>query len=215
MNKKYNITIFASYIGYIVQAIVNNLTPLLYVQFSNEFSFAKWQITLIIVVNFAIQILIDYFSSKFAIKLGYRKCTLIAHSLSLVGLILLGVLPYLISPFIGIVISVLFMAIGGGFIEVVVSPIVDALPSNNKSGTMSLLHSFYSWGHILVVLLATGFFYFIGIEHWKYLPFIFVIFPLLNLFLFAICPLEQQKGDETPLSVKGVFKQKYFIFLLQ
>ncbi len=213
MKQNYKVTTFAAYIGYIVQAVINNLLPLLYVQFSNEFAFEKWQITIIIFISFIVQMLIDSLSTGLVIKLGYRKCTILSHAFTLVGLLSLVFLPYTINSYLGILISVLFMALGGGFIEVLISPIVDAIPNKNKSGSMSLLHSFYSWGHILTILLSTFYFKIFGIINWRWLPFIFIIFPLLNIILFSICPIATQQGDKDPMNLKDVFKMKYFIIL--
>lgn len=215
MGKKYRLTIAGSYIGYVTQAIVNNFTPLLYVFFNDSFNISTAQISILVFVNFFIQIIVDTMSANIALKIGYRRSAIIAHALSGFGLILLCFLPYIINPFVGIIISVLFMASGGGFIEVIVSPMVEALPLDNKSGAMSFLHSFYCWGHIAVVVIASLFFLFYGIDNWRYLSIFFALVPLLNIIILVVCPIETLKGDTKPLKAKGIFTLKgFFIFFL-
>ena len=216
MKNKYASTLVACYIGYMVQAIVNNLTPLLFAQFGTEFSFSASEIAIIIAVNFTVQILVDTLSAGIALKIGYRRSAVAAHLFSVVGLILLGVLPNSgMSPFAGILIATVFTAIGGGFIEVVISPLVEALPLGNKSGAMSFLHSFYCWGHIFVVLFATAYFSIFGIASWKFLPIVLCIIPAINAILLSKCPFETLSGDENPVPYRKIFAFKgFFIFII-
>ena len=173
MKADYKKTMAACFIGYIVQAIVNNFVPLLFVTLQKEYRIPLSKITLLITVNFLIQLLIDLLSAGFIDKIGYRASILLAHICSFAGIIALTVLPELLpDAFIGILISVMIYAIGGGLIEVLVSPIVEACPSDNKEKAMSLLHSFYCWGHVGVVLISTAFFALFGTEHWKILALI-------------------------------------------
>lgn len=158
MKLNYKKTMYACFIGYIVQAVVNNFVPLLFVTFQNSYSISLSKITALITVNFIVQLLIDMLSAGFIDKIGYRASVMIAHIFSASGLILLTVLPELFSDaFIGIVISVIIYAVGGGLIEVLISPIMEACPTENKEKAMSLLHSFYCWGHMGVVLISTAF----------------------------------------------------------
>ena len=183
-------TMTACFIGYIVQAIVNNFVPLLFVTFQTIYNIPLASITLLITINFVIQLLIDAFSAWFIDKIGYKTSIILAHIFSALGLILLIFLPDLIpNHFIGILISVIVYAIGGGLIEVLVSPIMEACPSDNKEKAMSLLHSFYCWGHVGVVLISTIFFAIFSTANWKILTLIWAIIPLLNMILFAIVPI--------------------------
>lgn len=166
MENQYNKTITACFVGYIVQAVVNNFTPLLFLFFQKSYHIPLSQITLLVTFNFGIQLLVDLLSVGFIDKIGYRASMIIAHVLSAAGLILLTVLPEILPvPFIGILIAVMIYAIGGGLLEVLVSPVVEACPSDNKEKAMSMLHSFYCWGHAGVVLISTLFFYLAGIEN--------------------------------------------------
>ena len=120
----------------------------------------------------------DLLSVGFVDRIGYRISIVAAHVLAAAGLALLTVLPEVTAtPFTGILISVMIYAIGGGLLEVLVSPVVEACPSDNKEKAMSMLHSFYCWGHAGVVLLSTLFFYVVGIENWKCWPFCGRSFP--------------------------------------
>ena len=156
--QSYTHTIYASYVGYITQAIVNNLSPLLFLTFSRQFGLSLDKITLITTVNFAVQLAVDLLSAHFVDRIGYRVCIVAAHVFSAAGLVGLALLPWLIpGAYGGILISVVLYAIGGGLIEVMISPIVEACPTEKKDAAMSLLHSFYCWGHLAVILLSTLF----------------------------------------------------------
>ena len=216
MKNQYNKTITACFVGYIVQAIVNNFTPLLFLFFQRSYYIPLSQITLLVTFNFGIQLLVDLLSVGFVDKIGYRASMIAAHGLSAAGLILLIVLPEVLpAPFIGILIAVMIYAIGGGLLEVLVSPVVEACPSDNKEKAMSMLHSFYCWGHAGVVLISTLFFYAAGIENWKILAVIWAMIPIMNAFAFAKVPIAPLMEDgESGLELKELFRMKVFWILL-
>lgn len=158
----------ACFIAYMVQAVVNNFVPLLFVTFQQTYDIPMAKITLLITLNFLIQLVIDLLSAGFVDKIGYRASVILAHICAAAGFVLLTILPEMLSdPFVGILIAVMIYAVGGGLIEVLISPIVEACPTDNKEKAMSLLHSFYCWGHVGVVLLSTAFFASAGINNWK------------------------------------------------
>lgn len=212
IKNNYKATVSACYIGYITQAIVNNFAPLLFVTFNKEFGVSLDKIASIVSINFGIQLIVDLLSAKIVDKIGYRKMIVAAHIFSAAGLAGLGFFPYIVpSHYVGILIATAFSAIGGGLIEVLISPIVQACPVDAKSSAMSLLHSFYCWGHIFVVLLSTGFFAVSGVASWRYLAYIWAIIPILNAMLFSrvtIYPLmaENEKG----MTIKELFKSGTF-----
>ncbi len=208
----YQLTMYACFIGYIVQAIVNNFLPLLFVTFQKTYSIPLTQITLLITLNFGIQLVIDMLSAGFVDKIGYRASTIIAHVCSAAGLVLLTVLPEAFpDPFAGILIAVFIYAIGGGLIEVLISPILEACPTDNKEKAMSLLHSFYCWGHVGVVLISTLFFTLFGIENWKILAVCWAVVPAVNIILFAKAPIYSlHEEGETGLTLKQLFTRKIF-----
>ena len=208
----YQLTMYACFIGYIVQAIVNNFLPLLFVTFQKTYSIPLTQITLLITLNFGIQLVIDMLSAGFVDKIGYRASAIIAHVCSAAGLVLLTVLPGAFpDPFAGILIAVFIYAIGGGLIEVLISPILEACPTDNKEKAMSLLHSFYCWGHVGVVLISTLFFTLFGIENWKILAVCWAVVPAFNIILFAKAPIYSlHEEGETGLTLKQLFTRKVF-----
>lgn len=216
MNNQYRRTITACFVGYIVQAVVNNFVPLLFLTFQRTYAIPLSQITLLVTFNFGVQLLVDLLSVGFVDKIGYRASMVIAHILSAAGLVLLTILPEVLSsPFAGILVAVMVYAIGGGLLEVLVSPVVEACPSDNKEKAMSMLHSFYCWGHVGVVLLSTLFFSVFGIDHWKILAVVWSVIPLCNAFVFVKVPMaELMEEGEEGLRLKELFRIKIFWILL-
>lgn len=216
MKNQYNKTITACFAAYIVQAIVNNFVPLLFLTFQRSYSIPLSQITLLVTFNFGVQLLVDLLSVGFVDKIGYRASMIIAHVLSAAGLVLLTVLPEVMpSPFAGILIAVMIYAVGGGLLEVLVSPVVEACPSDNKEKTMSMLHSFYCWGHVGVVLLSTAFFQVFGIQNWKIMALIWAVIPACNAYVFTKVPIASlMEEGETGLKMNELFRIKIFWILL-
>ena len=189
-------TIYACFTGYVVQAVVNNFVPLLFVTFQREFSLPLSQITLLVTFNFGLQLLTDLASVKFVDRIGYRAGAVLAHLMSAAGLILLTLLPGMMkNSFAGILICVMIYAVGGGLLEVLISPIVEACPTDNKEAAMSLLHSFYCWGHLAVVLLSTLFFSIFGIGHWRVMALLWALVPIVNGIAFLRVPIRTLAED--------------------
>lgn len=215
-SKNYQKTMYACFIGYIVQAVVNNFVPLLFVVFQDSYHIPLSQITALITINFLIQLGVDLLSAGVVDKLGYRTCVLIAHGCAAVGLVLLAFLPDLLpNPFAGILIAVGIYAVGGGLIEVLISPILEACPTKNKEKAMSLLHSFYCWGHVGVVLISTVFFRLAGVGNWRILTVLWALIPVGNLVLFAGAPIYSlHEEGETGLTLRELFTKKIFWILM-
>ena len=216
MNTNYKKTMYACFIGYIVQAIVNNFVPLLFVTFQNSYKISLSQVTALITVNFIIQLLTDMLSAGFIDKIGYRVSAITAHIFAATGLILLTILPEILpDSFLGIIISVIVYAVGGGLLEVLVSPIIEACPTKNKEKAMSLLHSFYCWGHMGVILISTAFFYFFDVTNWRILTLIWAVIPIANIFLFIQAPIYALSDDGNKgMSLKELFSKKVFWILM-
>ena len=206
-------TLYASYLGYITQAIINNLPPLLFVTFQNQFDIPLSKISALITMNFVIQIIVDLISAKYVDRIGYRPSIVAAHVFAVLGLVSLGTLPFLIDPFTGIVIAMLLNAIGGGLTEVLISPIVESLPGDEKAAAMSVLHSFYCWGHMAVVILSTVYFVTVGTDHWQFLPFLWALLPLFNTFLYAFVPMHVLVAEEDKIPLSRLFSAKIFWLL--
>lgn len=216
MDKSYNKTLYACFTGYIVQAIVNNFVPLLFLTFHNTYGIPMTQITLLITFNFGLQLLVDILSITFVDRIGYRASMLIAHICAVTGFVFLTVLPDICgNAFAGLLIAVAVYAVGGGLLEVLVSPIVEACPTKNKEKAMSLLHSFYCWGHVAVVLVSTVFFYLFGIENWRCMAWIWSVIPFANMLLFTRVPIPSLMDEgEKGLSVRQLFGKKIFWVLM-
>ena len=206
-NRKYQKTLAACYLGFITQAIAANFAPLLFLTFQNTYGISLEKIALIPVVFYLTQLFIDLGATKFADKIGYRICVVTSQVVSAAGLVLLAILPEILPlPFLGILIAVIFYAVGSGLVEVLVSPIVEACPFENKDGRMSLLHSFYCWGAVGVILGSTLFFAVFGIEHWQILTLIWALVPLVNIFQFLTCPIERLAEDGESLPLGKLFR---------
>ena len=216
MEKKYNYTIYACFVGYIVQAIVNNFVPLLFLTFHSTYGIPMTQITLLITFNFGLQLLIDLLSVTFVDKIGYRASVVIAHICAAVGFVLLTILPDLCgNAFVGLLAAVTVYAVGGGLLEVLVSPVMEACPTDNKEKAMSLLHSFYCWGHVGVVIISTMFFRLFGIDNWKIMACIWAVVPFANMLLFMKVPIASLIEDGEPgMKIGELFRQRLFWVLM-
>lgn len=215
MKYSYDSTMRACFTGYIVQAIVNNFAPLLFLTFQRTYHIPLQQITLLVTFNFGIQLLTDLLSVAFVDRMGYRASMVLAHILSALGLICLTVLPERMGhPFAGILISVIVYAVGGGLLEVLVSPVVEACPSTHKEKAMSMLHSFYCWGHVGVVLFSSIFFKLAGIENWKLLAVLWAVIPILNALIFTRVPIAPVLSEgEEGMTIVTLFQNRTFWLL--
>lgn len=216
MTLTYKHTKYAAYIGYITQAIVNNLAPLLFVTFNTKYGISLEKIGLLVSINFGIQILVDLLSVKFIDRIGYRVGSVAAHAFAVAGLICLSVLPELMAnKYAALLIATALNAVGGGLTEVLISPIVESLPGDEKESAMSMLHSFYCWGHVAVVLLSTAYFLAFGVDNWRFLPLIWAVVPLFNFFFFMKVPLRVLVEESERVPVKKLFSSGMFwLFLL-
>lgn len=206
MKSKYQKTLIACYLGFITQAITANFAPLLFLTFHRTYQISLGRIAFISTAFFFTQLLIDLFCAKYVDKIGYRKSVVASEIFSAAGLIGLAFLPSLLpDPYVGIMISVIIYAMGSGLIEVLVSPIVEACPFDNKDSVMSLLHSFYCWGSVGVILLSTIFFAIFGIENWRILACIWALIPLFNTFNFISCPIESLTEEGEGFSIRQLF----------
>lgn len=211
MTKNYKRTLAACYLGFITQAIAANFAPLLFLKFHSDYGIPLGKIALISSVFFITQLITDVLCAKFADRIGYRQCAVAAEICSAAGLVGLAFLPELLpDPFVGIIASVIVYAVGSGLIEVLGSPIVEACPFENKDAVMSLLHSFYCWGSVGVILISTLFFAVFGIESWKWLACVWAVIPIVNVFNFAVCPIERLTDDGEGMKISGLLRVPLF-----
>lgn len=215
MIQPYKKTVIACFIGAISQAIIVNFAPLLFVTFQNIFGVPLEEITVLISLNFITQFSTDLIASKYAKRIGYRKCLISAHLMCGVGLVLMAFLPRVINPFAALIMSTIIYAAGGGLLEVLTSPLLEACPTKNKSALMSLMHSFYSWGVVGVVIVSTVFFELFGINNWEIMACIWAIVPLGNIILLSTAPMYEisDSGEDKP-NYKQLFSQKVFWLII-
>lgn len=209
-------TKIACYTGYIVQGIINNIAPLLFVIFSDKFNITLSKLSLLITINFATQLIVDTLSIKFVDKIGYKPLAIISQGIAFLGLASLGVLPHILSnSYLGIVISIILSAIGSGITEVIISPIVESIPGEKKTAEMSLLHSFYCWGQVAVVLLTTIMIKIFGNDLWYIAPIIWSFIPLINTINFIGVPIKPNLTSEekTPF-FKMLFSRQFVLLII-
>lgn len=209
-------TIAAGYISFITQAIVNNFAPLLYVTFQRDWNISLSRLAWLSTYNFLVQLAVDMLSAKFADRIGARRCIVFAHICAAIGLAGLGIFPYILpKPYYGIILAITLYAVGGGLIEVLASPIIEACPTVNKEANMSLLHSFYCWGQMAAVLVSTLFFNIFGIGNWRIMAIIWAVIPAVNAVYFSRVPIAFGEGNESSGGkASEMFKNPVFYILL-
>ena len=208
-------TMIACYMGSITQAIANTLAPLLFLTFERQYGIPLSRIAMLASINFFIQLVVDFFAAKYVDRIGYRASMVAAHIFNVLGIAGLAVFPEICpNAFAGLLISVFFYAVGGGLCEVLVSPIAEACPTEKKDAQMSLLHSFYCWGVVAVVALSTLFFNVFGLENWKILAFLWAVVPFVNIFNFAVVPINSLTGDDEGMGIGKLFRSKLFWLLV-
>lgn len=211
MKLGYKNTIVACFAGSAILAVTNNFTPLLFLTFQNTYGIPLSKITLLVTLNFAVQLIMDLVSAYIGDKVGYRRMIVFAHICGFVGMSSMAILPELVDPFVGLLLSVIIYAIGNGILEVMISPVIEACPTDNKEKAMSLLHSFYCWGYAVVVLLSTVFFAIFGLKNWKILTLIWATFPLVNGIVFCFVPITHLIAEgEKGFTIIELFKNKMF-----
>lgn len=215
MKSKYTVTKLACYVGYVVQAIVNNFLPILFIALQNIYGLSYEQLARIIVFNFITQMFTDFITPKILDFTGYRKAAVLAHISAATGLFLLGILPQVMeNTYLAIIISMIITAFGSGLIEVILSPMVEMLPTSNKAGNMSILHSFYCWGQAFTIIVTTLLVLLFGFGRWYNIPMLWAIIPFVNIFAFLKVPVIEPGKDEKKDSFAVLFKDKRFILFL-
>jgi len=213
MKLTYKHTQKACCLAYVTGAIVNNFAALLYLMFQKSFGITLFQIGFLMGLNFGIQIFVDLLGAKYAQQLGYRCCAVGAFVFAFLGLVMLPLLTaFMQNKFAAIVISISFSAIGSGMLEVIISPITEALPIGEKEAAMSMLHSFYCWGSVLVIGVSSLFFKLFGMENWRIITLIWAMLPLSTLVIFLIVPIRTLPSSHS--GFKGILSSKGFLIFL-
>lgn len=216
MKLTYKHTRIACYAAFVVLAIVVNLVPLFFVSFRRMFGLSLEQLGLLVSVNFCVQLIVDFIAAHYADRLGYRRAMVLSQIFAAAGIVLIGVLPFVgLQPFTGLLLSVACMAVGGGMMEVLVSPMLHALPIQKKDSAMSLLHAFYCWGHVGVVLLSTVFFVLFGRENWRWLSLFWAIVPIITGWLFTRVPILHVIAEgQSAMPMRQLFSHRIFYLFI-
>ncbi len=215
MSSKYTATKLACYVGYIVQAVINNFLPILFIALQDVYGLGYEKLARLIIFNFASQIVVDFISPKFINALGYKNCAVMSQFMAALGLIMMGILPRIMSnTYLAIIISIVVYAVGSGLMEVIMSPIVEMLPSNNKSGNMSFLHSFYCWGQAFTIIVTTLLVSLFGYKGWVNIPLVWAIIPFFNTFSFFKVPIIEPQREEKGDSFKKLVSSKRFVIYM-
>ena len=213
--KNYKKTQLACYLGFVTQAICANFVPLLYLTFHNTYDVSFGMLAMISTCFFVTQLIVDFVCAGIVDKLGYRVCIVAAEVTSGLGLAGLAFIPDMLpSAYVGIIVCVIIYAIGSGLTEVLASPIIEACPFENKETMMSLLHSFYCWGSVAVILGSTVFFAVFGIDNWRILAIIWALIPLYNIYNFVTCPIEPLVEEGKSMTMRELFKTKAFLLFI-
>lgn len=211
MKSKYTVTKITCYIGYVVQAVINNFLPILFIVFQDIYGLGYEKLARLIAVNFITQIITDFLTPKIVNKIGYRKAIILCQAAATTGLLMLGILPRFVSNVYPVIIfSIIVYAFGSGLIEVLFSPVIEHLPIDNKSGNMSLLHSFYCWGQAFTIIVTTALVSFFGYKGWANIPLVWAVLPFIDMLLFIKAPIVEPKEDEKEQGFKELFKNRKF-----
>lgn len=212
----YKSTIRACYIGNLVGALVTNLSPLLFVILMGSYNLSFEQVGRLVLINFFTQIIADLAFSKPVDTYGVRPFITLGHALVFIGFVMFAFSPRLFphSPYTGLMLATVVFSCGGGLLELLLSAIVQAVPSDAKAAAMSLLHSFYAWGFIVVVVLTFLMLKLFGSANWPWLFLIWSLVPLFNFFNFLRVPLPPQVPDEHRTSTRVLASTPFFIFVV-
>ncbi len=215
-SRKYLPTKLAGYVGFVVQAIVNNFLPILFIVFQDIYGLGYEKLGRLIVFNFATQLFIDLLTPKIVEKIGYRRASFLSQFAAFLGLCMMSVLPRIMeNTYLGIILSITVYAMGSGFMEVILSPMIEMLPTGNKSGNMAFLHSFYCWGQAFIVPITTALVFVFGYENWSYIPLIWAVVPFLNMFSFLKVPIVEPDKEQKQSTLFELLKTpKFVIYML-
>lgn len=215
MKSKYTATKLACYIGYIVQAVVNNFLPILFIALQDVYGLGYEKLARLVVVNFVTQMITDLLTPKIVAAIGYRKTAVMCQGAAALGLAMLSFLPRVMgNTYLAIILSIIVYAFGSGLMEVIMSPIIEMLPTGNKSGNMSVLHSFYCWGQAFTVIVTTLLVAIFGYKGWSNVPLVWAVLPFLNMFSFLKVPIVEPDKDEKKTSLKSLLKSKRFVLYM-
>nr|MDO8086345.1 MFS transporter [Candidatus Sigynarchaeum springense] len=209
----YKSTAIACYIGIFCQAIVINLTPILFIPLREQFGLSYSELGLLILVNFTTQVVVDIAFSKVVEKRGYRPFVVASHGFTVAGFLLFASAPLLLArPYPGFAFATVVFSAGGGLQELLLSPIVNSIPTDEKEKAMSVLHSFYAWGQVVVVVATTFLVFLLGRASWQCIMVGWTIIPAVNFVNFMRVPLGSPVPETGPhMGLTQLAREKFFI----
>lgn len=208
----YRLTIRCCYLGMFVQAIVINLAPILFIPFKEQLGLTFEQLGRLILINFVTQVAFDLIAGATVTRLGVRRMVVAAHILVTLGLWLFAWLPgRLTSPYAGLVIGTIVFSMGGGVLELLLSPIINAVPSERKAADMSLLHSFYAWGQMTVILLTALAVFVLPAGPWRWVAPFWSIVPALGAWGFSRAPIPPFVEEEKRHRLRELLRVPAFL----
>ncbi|MBQ4630494.1 MAG: MFS transporter [Clostridia bacterium] len=205
MNTKYTRAKYACYAANISMSIVANLPPILFLTFRSLYGISYSLLGLLILINFFTQLIVDLIFSFFSHKFNMEKAVKLMPILTFSGLFIYAVWPWIFPGHVywGLLVGTVIFSSSGGFAEVLISPLIAAIPSENPEREMSKLHSFYAWGVVFVIAICTLFILFVGAKYWQWLTLIFMLIPLCSTILFTGAKIPKM---DTPEKASGVLE---------
>ena len=205
MTKNDKIVRLGCYSTNITMAVVGNFSPLLFLTFRSLYGISYTLLGLLVLINFCTQLCVDLIFSFFSHKFNIPKAVKLSPLFSCVGLAIFSIYPMLFpeSAYVGLVIGTVIFSAGSGFAEVLISPVIAALPAKDPDREMSKLHSIYAWGAVGVVAVTTVYLLVFGHANWHYLGLIYILLPVCALIFFAKSEIPPM---ETPEKTSGAVK---------
>lgn len=214
MKNKYLSTKISGYTGFFVQAVINNFLPILFIALQDVYNLNYARLSVLVLFNFGAQIVIDMLAPKILALLGFRRAAFLSQFTAFFGLALLSVLPKIISPYLAILVCIIIYATGSGLTEVILSPMIEMLPTGNKSANMALLHSFFCWGQACTVLVTTALVYAVGFLNWHIIPLVWSVIPFVNMWAFLKVPIVEPDPTQKTATFLELLKDKRFIIYM-
>jgi MFS family permease len=214
--KSYQLTTISCFVGIFCQAISSNITAILFIPLMTLYGLSYVHLGLLVGINFTTQVMVDIIASRLVDRFGFRVFVLPSDILAVIGLVLFGLTPFIFSNVLaGLILSTIIFSAACGLQEVMLSPIVNAIPHDAKGPAMALMHSFYAWGQTATIVITTLFLFVFGIRSWQIIVLLWAIVPLVNFFMFLAAPFPGVVHEDQRLTMRDLlFKPYYLIALL-
>lgn len=213
--KSYQLTTISCFVGIFCQAVSSNITAILFIPLMTLYGLSYVHLGLLVGINFTTQVLVDIIASRLVDRYGFRVFVLPSDILAVIGLVLFGLTPVLFDNILtGLVFSTIIFSASCGLQEVMLSPIVNAIPHNDKGPAMALMHSFYAWGQVATIIITTLFLFFFGIENWQVIVFLWALVPLVNFFMFLAAPFPGVIHENQRMTMRDLILKPFYLVAL-